>query len=209
MEFNYMDLKRAKAREQKKITRHEKYFFDTMTNSKPTHETYIEPQPFEELPESKSEKIEKTRIKKEAPSPTKGIQKTYKTAKGADVEIYIHNLNTINTRESLGNTPSTTIKDETPYESSRTSNSTFIVKGNYAQKQVFMKDAISIEGQIMSVDAAIEYVSKMPDTKEKTSYLQTIKTTLENGTNNNKEKIDFIKQQLKQRSKDDNTRGQK
>lgn len=205
MEFNYMDLKKAKAREQKKISRHEKYFLDTITDSKPTHESYIEPQPFEELPESKSEKIEKTRIKKEAPSPTKGIKKTYKTAKGADVEIYIQNLNT---RESLGNSPATT-EDEIPYESPRTSNNTFIVEGNYAQKQVFMKDAISIEGQIMSVDAAIEYVSKMPDTKEKTSYLQTIKTTLENGTNNNKEKIDFIKQQLKQRSKDDNTRGQK
>lgn len=208
MEFNYMDLKKAKAREQKKISRHEKYFLDTITDSKPTHESYIEPQPFEELPESKSEiieKIEKNRIKKEAPSPTKGIKKTYKTAKGADVEIYIQNLNT---RESLGNSPATT-EDEIPYESPRTSNNTFIVEGNYAQKQVFMKDAISIEGQIMSVDAAIEYVSKMPDTKEKTSYLQTIKTTLENGTNNNKEKIDFIKQQLKQRSKDDNTRGQK
>lgn len=61
----------------------------------------------------------------------------------------------------------------------------------------------------MSVDAAIEYVSTMPNTREKTSYLQTIKTTLENDINMNKEKINFITQQLKlQYSKDNNTREQ-
>lgn len=73
---------------------------------------------------------------------------------------------------------------------------TFIVRDNYAKTQTFIKDGISISGKPMSVDAAIEYVQKMPDTKEKTQILMQIKKTLERNRESSKKQMETIMNEL-------------
>ncbi len=109
--------------------------------------------------------------------------------KVADTQIYIGNVTVEQAQEQ---TSGESTYKQGKREGAPFKKSAFIARDNHANEQTFMEDAIGIDGQIFSIDAAIEYAKSMPDTAKKTELLRTIKAILEGRQSRTEEEIEQI-----------------
>ena len=137
----------------------------------------------------------------EKPSRREDTRRTSERRAG-DVQIIINNYNQRGTTQAQrapehnqgqsNQTKASRSNTARRGESAQPSRSVLIAKDNYAKEQTVMEDAIGIDGEIYSIDAAIEHAKGMPNTREKTELLRTIKSVLERREEKTTQEIEEI-----------------